>query len=324
MNHFYLTLLISISLLNSVVFAKSNNLYRGAEYKTLEDKKSIFGVLNCKGSTNVEKLLEIWVPKFKQLYPDVKSNLDFKGSGQGIKALLAGNANIAAASRPIKQKERDLFIRVKGYAPTEVKISLDALAVYVNRQNRLDSITLPQLDAIFSTSLKQNYNAPIENWKALTGIDDKINIYLYDKNSGTRSYFRKKVMKKGEFNNKNIVSDKFTKLSEVITKVASDPHGICFGSLEDKNYRVKVLSISKGDFFPSFKPKEENIKDKKYLLTRFFYIYLDVPPDKSIPILLYEFCKYILSGEGQSVVSKIGGLPLGAKQVGIELSKIRR
>jgi phosphate transport system substrate-binding protein len=301
------------------------NIYADVmEYKVVDDNESIYGTLNCKGSTNVEKLLRQWVPKFQELYPHVKSTMDFKGSGQGIKELMNAKANIGAASRKIKQKEIDLFKQTKGYAPTEIKVSLDALAIYVNRQNKIDKITLPQLDAIFSTSLNRGYKNRLESWKDLNGIDEKINIYLYDKNSGTRSYFRKEVMKKGKFNTNNIVSDKFTKLFEVIDKVAADINGICFGSVGNKNYKVKALSLSKKEFFPIYKPNNENIKTRKYPLTRFFYIYLDVPPDKPIPKLLYEFCKYILSGNGQKVVSGMGGLALSSKQVGIELSKIRR
>jgi len=293
------------------------------EYKPL-NKNMVYGTLNCKGSTNVEDLLRVWIPKFEKFYPEVRSQLDFQGSGQGIDALTEGIANISVSSRKIKKKELIAFEELKGYAPTEVKVSLDALAIYVNRLNKIDEITIEELDAIFSTSLKHGYPKPITSWNTLTNINRKINIYLFDKNSGTRSYFRSTVMLKGDFNKENIVNDKYTKLSEVINRVANDPDGIAFGSAGSKNFKVKTLLLAKRKHFPSYKPSAKNIKKGNYPLTRFFYIYLDVPPHKTIPRLLYEFCKYILSKDGQQGVIRAGGVPLSPKQIGIELSKIKR
>jgi phosphate transport system substrate-binding protein len=297
------------------------------EYKAIDNKTSIFGTLNIKGSHNVARLIRQWIPSFQKIYPNVKSNMDFKNSTQGINALINYNANMAVTSREIDQKEINRFKYSRGYSPTEIKISMNALAIYVNRQNTINGITLAQIDAIFSTSLNRGYKNKIDNWKDITNIDNKINIYLYDKNSTTYRYFLKEIMRDGTFNKKNLISGNFMGFLEAIDKVAQDKNGISFGSVGNmvkKNHKVKALSISKKENFPLYKPNNKNIKTRRYPLTRFFYIYLDIPPDRKIPKVIYEFCKYIFSVDGQKVVLNQGELNLGYKQIGIELSKIRR
>lgn len=322
-------LLIKKTLLLSVIFTlpastQTEHLEGIVPYKVQKDKSSIYGQLNCKGSTNVGKLLKVWLPKFEKLYPEVNSTLAFKGSSDGIASLMDETANIGASSRPIRQSEISSFQTLKGYAPTEIKVSLDALAVYVNRLNKLEMITIEELDAIFSTTQKQGYPTPITEWTPLTKEKEKINIYLFDKNSGTRSYFRHQVMLKGAYNTHNIISDDYMTTREVVSSVAEDKYGICFGSVGSNNFKVKTLGIAKRKYYPTYQPNAKDIKCGNYPLTRFFYLYMDVPPDKPIPKLLYEFCKFILSEDGQKEILKLNGIPLSPKQIGVELSKIRR
>ncbi len=311
-------------LLATTSYAETNLLEGIIKYRPLQDRKAVYGALNCKGSTNVGRILKILVPKFQKLYPSVESKLDFKGSSYGIQSLMKGQANVAAMSRPITEKEIYNFNTIKGYKPTEIKISLDALAIYVNRLNRLETITLDELDAIFSIERKRGYPTAIDNWSTLTGEEGKINIYLFDRNSGTRSYFRHQVLNQGHYNMKNIISDEYTKTSEVVNQVAKDKQGICFGGTGVDNFKVKALAVSKRKQYPAYTPSFDNIKDRSYPLTRFFYLYLDVPVDRPIPKLLYEFCKFILSYDGQKEILKAKGIPLGAQQIGTELLKMRR
>ena len=305
-------------------FGDTKSLEGIIRYTPIEDTKSVYGVLNCRGSTNVGDLLTKWLPAFQHYYPEVESNLDFKGSSDGIKGLIAETANVGATSRPIKKRELEEFRALKGYFPTEIKVSLDALAIYVNRLNKLETITLDELDAVFSSTLKREYSKSILTWLPLTGMESNLTIYLFNKDSGARSYFRDKVMLKGEYNMDNVVSDEYTLLSQVINKVANDKDGISFGSVGAKNFKVKTVALAKRKYFPAYYPSEKEIKAGNYPLTRFLYIYLDVPPDKAIPKLLYEFCKFILSYDGQATVVREGKLPLSPKLIGIELSKLRR
>ncbi len=319
------TLIFStLCLFNSQSFAESKLCEGVVNYHIKKDKSSVYGALNCKGSTNVGAFLKLWVPSFQKLYPSVTTSLSFKGSSDAILGLMDGSATIGATSRRIQKKEIQEFTTLKGYAPTEIKVSLDALAIYVNRLNTLSTITLEELDAIFSTQKKRGYSKSLETWEVLNANSKKINIYLFDKNSGTRSYFKKRVLLKGDYNKNNIVSEEFTTTAQVVQEVAKDVNGICFGSVGVQNFKVKALSLAKRKNFPIYAPSDENIKHGTYPLSRFFYIYLDVPPDKPIPTLLYEFCKFILSYEGQTIAVRAGGLSLSPKQIGIELSKMRR
>ncbi|SFV63847.1 Phosphate ABC transporter, periplasmic phosphate-binding protein PstS (TC 3.A.1.7.1) [hydrothermal vent metagenome] len=285
---------------------------------------AIYGTLNIKGSPSTAKLLDKWTSKFQEYYPEIKIRMELEHATQGLQALRKAEANIAISNRKISKKEKDLFKKKRGYYPTEIKVSLNVLAIYVNRENKMQSISLSELDAIFSTSLKREHTKIIKNWQDLGNSHQKIHIYLYDSNASERSYFRHKVMKNGTFNRENIISDAYQKSSDIINAIGSDVQGIGFASVENKNYKVKALALSKKAYFPSYKPNNKNIRNGKYPLTKFFYMYLDIPEDKPIPKILYEFCKYIFSKDGQEIVSNIGGLALSSKQVGIELTKIRR
>jgi phosphate transport system substrate-binding protein len=321
-------LLISIGILTpSKSFAESKLSTGIIKYQPKKDRKSIVGDLNCRGSTNVGALLEVWLPAFKEIYPSVKTSMDFKGSSDGIKSLMDGVATVGAASRPIKQKEIDAFKAIKGYTPTEIKVSLDALGIYVNRLNKLETITLEELDAIFSVERKRGYDGTIESWQKLTKKGDNnqsINIYLFDKNSGTRSFFRHQVMLKGSYDKSRVKSEEYTTTEQLLNALAKDENGIGFGSIGINNFKVKTLSLSKRANYPTYKPCKKEIKSGEYPLTRFFYIYLDVPPNQPIPTMFYEFCKFVLSYEGQKIVIRTGGLALSPQQIGTELSKIRR
>jgi phosphate transport system substrate-binding protein len=326
----YITCLLSISiviLIPNRSFAESKLSTGIIKYTPKKDKKSITGNLNCRGSTNVGTLLKVWVPEFKKFYPTIKTSMEFKGSSDGIRSLMDGTATVGATSRPIKQKEIDLFKTSKGYAPTEIKVSLDALGIYVNRHNKLKTITLEELDAIFSIERNLGYKEDIDRWQKLTQNskdNKKINIYLFDKNSGTRSFFRHRVMKKGTYDESKIKSEEYTTTTQLLNALANDEDGIGFGSVGINNFKVKTLSVAKRANYPTHKPCTKEIKSGEYPLTRFFYIYLDVPPNQPIPKMFYEFCKFILSFEGQTIVIQAGGLSLSPQQIGTELSKMRR
>lgn len=316
-------MLLLILFIHTTIYAELME-YNNIRHQHHTSTTKMYGTLNIKGSHTIEKLFTQWSKNFQIYYPNIRTEMNFENSTQGIEALRTAKANIAVTNRQITKKEKDIFKEQRGYLPTEIKVSLNVLAVYVNRENKIDTISLPELDAIFSTTLKRSYKNKIENWKDISNLHHQINLYLYDINSTQRSYFKEKVMLNGLFNYDNIYSDDYHKSSQLIDDLASDIYGIGFASMENTNYKVKALGISKKAYFPSYKPNNKNIRNGKYPLTKFFYMYLNIPEDKPIPKLLYEFCKYILSKNGQQVVTEIGGLALSSRQVGIELSKIRR
>ncbi len=313
-----------VTILLFTVSYADNKLSTGIiSYTPVEDKDSVYGVLKCKGSTRVGRLLNVWVPSFVEMYPHIQSELSFTGTGHGISSLIDGSANIAASSRKIKDLEMETFYKAKGYPPTEMKVSLDALALYVNRLNPTPSITLEQLDAIFSSTRRQGLEA-IVNWKQLGWEDKNITVHLFAKEAGARGFLQKHVLLGGEYTTQNVVNDKHLTALSVTDEIEKDKYSIGFGAIGIDNFKVKMLPIAKRERYPEYAPNTKNIKNEKYPLTRFLYIYMDVPPDKPIPKLLYEFCKFMLSKEGQTIVLKDGGVPLSPRLIGIELAKIQR
>jgi len=303
--------------------AENSSLEGIIPYKPIVKKENVYGIIKCRGSTTVGSLLDIWAAKFQSFYPNIKSSLIFKGSSDGFKALIDDTANIGASSRPIKKSEIEEFRAVKGYVPTEIKVSLDALAIYVNRLNSLKHITFEELDAIFSENRKRAYPKAIKNWKQLTNKEGNMSIYMFNSDSGSRAYFKNIVLQKGNYTD-NIVSDEYMLLPEVVDEVANDINGITFGSIGTKNFKVKMVPVAKQKQFPYYRPTTKNIKMGKYSLTRFLYLYIDVPPDRPIPKFLYEFCKFVLSLDGQSILERENKIALSPKIIGIELLKLKR
>ena len=325
MNHIKQIMFISLLgvIFSTSVIAENSDLKGIIPYKHIANQKNIYGIIKCRGSTTVGSLLNIWVAKFQRFYPNIESSLIFKGSSDGFKALIDDTANIGVSSRPIKKSEIAKFRVVKGYVPTEIRVSLDALAIYVNRLNSLKHITFEELDAIFSEKRKRGYPKAIKNWKELTNKEGNLSIYMLNSDSGSRGYFRNIVLKKGKYTD-NIVSDEYTLLPEIVNQVANDINGITFGSIGTKNFKVKTVPIAKQKQFPYYRPTTKNIKMGKYPLTRFLYLYIDVPPDRPIPKFLYEFCKFVLSLDGQSILERENKIALSPKIIGIELSKLKR
>ncbi len=291
-------------------------------YTPLQEKSLMHGMLVASGSRQAGKLLKIWLSEFHKIYPRVESRSRFEGSSNGIKDLLNGRANIAISNRPIRVKEIQAFRRFKGYAPTEIKVSLGAVAIYVNKLNRVESITLKKLDGIFSKTRKRGYPKEIKSWQDL-GLENNntIKILLLKKDSGIREYFQKKVMLGGEYKELNSSSE-FANTEELATQVAEYNNIITFGNIGIENLKIKTLKVAQKRFFPSYAPSIENIVSGKYPLSRYYYIYFDISDTQTLPPLLYEFTRYILSSDGQKNVYKIDGIALDPQTIGSQLSKL--
>ncbi|HHD74574.1 MAG TPA: hypothetical protein ENL00_01940, partial [Nitratifractor sp.] len=158
---------IFITLIFLSTFLSATGFKEQISYTPIKEKSLMHGMLVASGSRQAGKLLKIWLSEFHKIYPRVESRSSFEGSSSGIEALLNGRSNIAISSRPIRVKEIQSFRRLKGYAPTELKVSLGAIAIYVNKLNRLESITLKELDAIFSKEKKRGYPKEIKSWQDL-------------------------------------------------------------------------------------------------------------------------------------------------------------
>ncbi len=193
-----------------------------AEYKPVS---GISGNLNSIGSDTLNNLMTYWAEGFQEVYPNVKIQIEGKGSSTAPPALIAGSAQLGPMSREMKKEEIDQFEKKYGYKPTAIKVAIDALAIFVHKDNPLKSLTLQQADSIFSSTLKRG-GKNAEKWDDLGQKDmggKEISIYGRNSASGTYGYFKEIVLKGGDY--KGTVKEQ-PGSSAVVQGVASDEAGI--------------------------------------------------------------------------------------------------
>ena len=283
----------------------------------------VSGNLNSIGSDTVNNLMTFWAEGFNRLYPNVKVQIEGKGSSTAPPALILGTAQIGPMSRAMKPTEIDSFERRYGYKPTQIRTSLDALAVYVNKDNPIKGLNFSQVDAIFSKTRKGGYREDITTWGKLGILGEWANrpISTYGRNSasGTYGYFKKKALFKGDY--KNTVKEQPGSAS-VVQGVTEDRYGIGYSGIGYKTSGVRAVPLAKKS--NSYKEAViENVLDGSYPLARFLYVYVNKKPNKPLDPLILEFVKYILSKEGQKVVIKDGYIPLPASVIEEEIGKLK-
>ena len=216
-------------------------------------------------------------------------------------------------SRKMKSKETDEFEKEFGYKPTAVPTSIDTLAVFVNKDNPIECMTIEQIDAVFSRNRKCGGAEDIATWGEL-GVTDPawtntpISIYGRNSASGTYGYFKKKALCKGDY--KDTVKEQPGSAS-VVQGITEDKGAIGYSGIGYITSGVKVIEVAK---VPGkcFAPNLENVVNKSYPLGRYLYLYVNKKPNEDLDPLRIEFLKFVLSKEGQEVVVKDGYLPLPA------------
>lgn len=289
--------------------------------------KRMQGDLIVRGSTRLEPMIRAWFKHFSRLYPQIHTNIEASGSGSAPKALINGTANIGAMSRKIKHKEIKAFIKEKGYPPLELKVAMDALAVYVNRKNPIKKLTLIQVEAIYSSQRKCAINngrkqESIDSWEQLGWKDgDAIKIHNFHSASGGYGLFRKRVLCKGDYK-KGLIGEYKTS-PEMTTAISHSLTSIGYASRSgNTGYGAKIIALSPSEAFPYYYPNSKNIASNNYPLSRFLYLYIDKPPFEPLPKHLQEFIKYIYSSNGQQTISQEGAIPLSPRFIGRQLAKI--
>ncbi|KAA3610603.1 MAG: phosphate ABC transporter substrate-binding protein [Calditrichaeota bacterium] len=285
---------------------------------------TVSGTINSIGSDTMNNLMTLWAEAFAKFHPGVKVQVEGKGSSTAPPALIAGTSQFGPMSRAMKNEEVDKFEKKFGYKPTAIKTSIDALAVYVNKDNPIKSLSLQHVDAIFSKTRRGNHTEDIQNWgqAGLTGIWAQKPISLYGRNSasGTYGYFKKTALFKGDY--KNTVKEQPGSAS-VVQGITEDKFGIGYSGIGYITSGVRAIALSKKTGEPAFGPEIENVMAKKYPLARFLYLYVNKTPGKNLSPLTHEFLKFVLSKQGQEIVVKDGYMPLSAKIIQDELSALQ-
>ncbi len=285
----------------------------------------ISGNINSIGSDTLNNLMTYWSEAFVKHYPNVKIQVEGKGSSTAPPALIEGTAQLGPMSREMKGEEIDKFEKKYGYKPTRIAVAIDALAVFVHKDNPIKSLSLQEVDAIFSKTLKGGHKE-IKTWGdlGLKGEWAPKPISLFGRNSasGTYGYFKEHALFKGDF--KDTVKEQ-PGSSSVVQGVTTDRYAIGYSGIGYATSGVRAVPLSDEKRYngQAFAASYENALNGTYPLARFLYIYVNANPKKPMDPLTREFLKFVLSKEGQEIVVKDGYLPLTAKMVATEHAKLK-
>jgi phosphate transport system substrate-binding protein len=252
----------------------------------------------------------------------VKLEIEGKGSSTAPPALIEGTAQFGPMSREMKSGEVDAFEKKFGYKPARVRVAVDALAVFVHKDNPIKGLTVQQVDAVFSKNRKGGSPKDIVTWGdlGLTGEWASKPISLYGRNSasGTYGYFKEVALFQGDY--KDTVKEQ-PGSSAVVQGVASDRYAIGYSGVGYKTADVRTVPLSKsgGKYYDA---TAQYAYSGEYPLARFLYIYLNGNPQQALDPLRREFIKYVLSKEGQMIVIKDGFFPISSIVAGQDLAAL--
>ena len=280
----------------------------------------VSGNVNSIGSDTLNNLMTLWAEGFRKQYPNVKIQIEGKGSSTAPPALIEGTAQLGPMSRQMKNTELDAFERKFRYKPTAIPVAIDALAVYVNKDNPVKGLTMAQVDAIFSKSRRWGHNENIQVWKQV-GVDDNSPISIYGRNSasGTYGFFKEHALKNGDY--KDEVKEQPGSAS-VVQSVSEDQSGIGYSGIGYLTSNVRAVPLAEKDGMPLKEASQQNADDGSYPLWRHLYLYVNKAPNKPLDPIVGEFIKFIYSKEGQQVVVKDGFFPLKVETIEKELKKL--
>ena len=283
----------------------------------------ISGTISSVGSDTMNNLMTLWGETFSRSYPNVRLQVEGKGSSTAPPALISGTAQLGPMSRPMKPSEIDAFEKKYGYKPTEIRTSFDALALFVNRDNPLEKLTLAQADAVFSKTRRRGHAQDATRWGqlGLTSEWAERPISLYGRNSasGTYGFFKEHVLQNGDF--KDTVKEQPGSAS-VVQGITSDRYGVGYSGIGYRTSGVKTVALAEKEGGTYSAGSYEDVVSGAYPLARFLYVYVNKAPGKPLDPLVREFLKLIVSRQGQEVVVKDGYLPLTANIASEERKEI--
>lgn len=292
-------------------------------FQTYQPMSGVSGNLSSVGSDTLNNLMTLWAEEFNKFYPNVKIQVEGKGSSTAPPALISGTAQLGPMSRPMKEAEIDQFEKKFGYKPTPIRVAVDALAVFVNKDNPIKCLTMAQVDGIFSKSRRAGYKENIRTWGQLgvTGEWTNRPISLYGRNSasGTYGFFKEHVLKNGDY--KDEVKEQPGSAS-VVQGVTVDRYALGYSGIGYVTAGVRAVPLAEKEG-ECVEPMATNAYAGTYPLARFLYLYVNKPPSHALDPLTHEFIKLVQSKQGQEVVVKDGYFPITAEIAKEELDHIQ-
>ena len=276
----------------------------------------VSGNLSSVGSDTLANLMTLWAEAYKKQYPSVNIQIQAAGSSTAPPALTEGTANLGPMSRKMKDGELSAFEQKHGYKPTAIPVAVDALAIFVHKDNPIKGLTMQQVDAIFSSTRLCGAKADAKTWGAVGVTGDLTNkpIQLFGRKSfsGTYGYFKEEALCKGDF--KANVNEQPGSAS-VVSSISSSLNGIGYSGIGYKTSSVRTVPLAKKEGGEFVEDNEANALNGTYPLSRFLYVYVNKAPNKPLAPLEAEFVKLVLSRQGQEVVMKDGYIPLPSRVV---------
>ncbi len=290
-------------------------------YKTVS---GVSGNLSSVGSDTLNNLMTHWAESFSRFYPNAKVQIEGKGSSTAPPALIAGTAQLGPMSREMKGTEIDQFEKTFGYKPMPIRTSVDALAVFVNKDNPIKCLSMSQVDALFSKSRRAGAKEDVATWGQLGRTGEWANkpISLYGRNSasGTYGFFKEHVMKNGDY--KDTVKEQ-PGSAAVVQGVTVDRYAAGYSGIGYATAGVRAVPLSEKDGGKCVEAAADNAYSGAYPMARFLFVYINKAPGKALDPLTREFVKVIVSREGQEGVIKDGYFPIPASIAKEEMSKIQ-
>lgn len=280
----------------------------------------VSGNLKSIGSDTLNNLMTLWAEGFQSAYPNVKIEIEGKGSSTAPPALIAGTAHFGPMSRPMKANEIEEFEGKFGYKPTAIRGAVDALAVYVHKDNPIQCLSLQQVDAIFSKTRNGGHDTDLRTWGdlGLTGAWANRPISLYGRNSasGTYGYFKEVALFDGDY--KDQVKEQ-PGSSTVVQGVASDIAGIGYSGVGYKTADVRFVPLAASEGGECYGPEAQHAYSGNYPIARFLYIYVNKNPNQPLEPLRGEFIRFVYSKQGQQAVVKDGYFPVTRELADVDL-----
>lgn len=285
--------------------------------------EEVSGNYTSVGSDTLAYLMSFWIVDFKRWHPTVHARIEAAGSATAPPALIEGRSQFGPMSREMNAKEIAAFVAKFGYEPTRYRVAQDALAVYAPRDNAIPGLALPQVDAVFSVDSRCGYGGTVLVWSDLgmAGAPGAQPIVLFGRNllSGTRAFFAEHALCGGRYK----PSLKMQPSSaEVVRKVGATPNAIGYSGIGYKNETVRALPLARRVGEPFAEATEENVRNGRYPLARYLYIYINKPPQQRLTPLQREFLRLVLSPRGQWWVVNDGFIPLDAAVLAQERARL--
>ncbi|RUO75304.1 PstS family phosphate ABC transporter substrate-binding protein [Idiomarina seosinensis] len=288
-----------------------------------EKVSGLSGNLSSVGSDTLANMMTFWSEEFKRMYPSVNVQIQAAGSSTAPPALTEGTSSFGPMSRAMKSKEIESFEKRHGYKPTAVRVAIDALAVFVHKDNPIEGMSIAEVDAVFSSTRKCGADKQVNRWGdlGLTGSWDNRDLQLYGRNSvsGTYGYFKDAALCGGDF--RSNVNEQPGSAS-VVQSVSTSLNAIGYSGIGYVTSGVKTVPLARGTGDDYIEATRENALAGKYPLARFLYVYVNKHPNKPLGNAEAEFLKMILSKQGQDIVNKDGYIGLPKAVVDAELEKL--